>query len=42
MAVFQDPSGAFISAWEPRIVRTASLGVAAFGLVWLVERLVSS
>ena len=30
------------SAWEPRIVRAASLGVAAFGLVWLVERLVSS
>ena len=30
------------SGWEPRIVRAASLGVAAFGLVWLVERLVSS
>ena len=30
------------STWEPRIVRAASLGVAAFGLVWLVERLVSS
>lgn len=30
------------SAWEQRIVRAASLGVAAFGLVWLVERLVSS
>jgi hydrogenase/urease accessory protein HupE len=30
------------SAWELRIVRAASLGVAAFGLVWLVERLVSS
>ena len=30
------------SAWEPRIVRAASLGVAAFGLVWLVERLISS
>jgi hypothetical protein len=28
------------SAWEPRIVRAASLGVAAFGLTWLVERLV--
>jgi hydrogenase/urease accessory protein HupE len=30
------------SAWEPRIVRAASIGVAAFGFVWLVERLVSS
>jgi hydrogenase/urease accessory protein HupE len=30
------------STWEPRLVRAGSLGVAAFGLVWLVERLVSS
>lgn len=30
------------SAWEPRIVRAASLGVAAFGLVWLVERLLAA
>jgi len=27
------------SAWEPRIVRTASLAVAAVGGAWLVERL---
>ena len=25
--------------WEPRIVQAASVGVAAFGLAWLVERL---
>jgi len=30
------------STWEPRLVRAGSLGVAGFGLVWLVERLVSS
>jgi hydrogenase/urease accessory protein HupE len=27
------------SAWEPRIVRAASLGVAVTGVAWLVERL---
>lgn len=27
------------SAWEPRIVRAASLAVAAVGGAWLVERL---
>ena len=27
------------SAWEPRVVRAASLSVVAFGLIWLVERL---
>ena len=27
------------SAWEPRVVRGASFGVIAFGLIWLVERL---
>ena len=26
-------------SWEPRAVRAASLGVAAFGFAWLVERL---
>jgi len=27
------------SAWEPRVVRTASLAVAAVGCAWLIERL---
>jgi hypothetical protein len=25
-------------SWEPRVVQAASLGVAAVGLAWLVQR----
>jgi hypothetical protein len=27
------------ATWEPRMVRTASLGVAVVGLAWFVQRL---